>query len=90
MQDDLSHKVAPGVAMDVMLMIYRVAEVLAVGLEHGPESRLAAGRHRKFRVPVDWPERPASFILGESLEFSQRVEPRVAQLRRKRVCSGTA
>ncbi len=32
MQDDLSFKVTPGTAMDVMLMIYRVAEVLAVGV----------------------------------------------------------
>ena len=32
MQDDLSEKVNPGIAMDVILMIYRVAEVLAVGV----------------------------------------------------------
>lgn len=32
MQDDLSDKVPRGTAMDVMLMIYRVAEVLAVGV----------------------------------------------------------
>ena len=32
MQDDLSEKVTPGAAMDVVLMIHRVAEVLAVGL----------------------------------------------------------
>ena len=32
MQDDLSPKVSPGTAMDRMLMIYRVAETLAVGL----------------------------------------------------------
>ena len=32
MQDDFSTKVAPGEAMDVVLMIYRVTEVLAVGL----------------------------------------------------------
>lgn len=31
MQDDLTNKVAPGTALDVILMIYRVAEVLAVG-----------------------------------------------------------
>ncbi|WP_022682029.1 helix-turn-helix domain-containing protein [Sphingobium bisphenolivorans] len=31
MQDDLTEKVAPGTALDVILMIYRVAEVLAVG-----------------------------------------------------------
>lgn len=31
MQDDLTDKVAPGTALDVILMIYRVAEVLAVG-----------------------------------------------------------
>ena len=32
MPDDLSNKVAPGTAVDVVLMIYRVAEVLAVGV----------------------------------------------------------
>ena len=32
MQDDLSEKVNPGIAMDVILMICRVAEVLAVGV----------------------------------------------------------
>ena len=32
MQDDLSERVTPGTAMDVGLMIYRVAEVLAVGV----------------------------------------------------------
>ncbi|MCY3856947.1 MAG: hypothetical protein OXF78_11715 [Rhodospirillales bacterium] len=32
MQDDLTRKVPPGTAMDVVLMIYRVAEVLAVGV----------------------------------------------------------
>ena len=32
MQDDLSEKVRPGTAMDIVLMIYRVAEVLAVGI----------------------------------------------------------
>ena len=32
MQDDLSDKVTPGTAMDVVLMIYRVSEVLAVGV----------------------------------------------------------
>lgn len=32
MQDDLSSKVTPGTAMDRMLMIFRVAETLAVGL----------------------------------------------------------
>ena len=32
LQDDLSDKVKPGVALDVELMIYRVAEVLAVGV----------------------------------------------------------
>lgn len=31
MQDDLTDKVSPGTALDVILMIYRVAEVLAVG-----------------------------------------------------------
>ena len=32
MQDDLTEKVPPGTALDVVLMIYRVAEVLAVGV----------------------------------------------------------
>ena len=32
MQDDLSHKVTPGTAMDVEMVIYRVAEALAVGV----------------------------------------------------------
>jgi hypothetical protein len=32
MQDDLSEKVTPGTALDVILMIYRVTEVLAVGI----------------------------------------------------------
>ena len=32
MQDDLSDKVSAGTAMDIVLMIYRVAEVLAVGV----------------------------------------------------------
>jgi hypothetical protein len=32
MQDDLTDKVSPGTALDVLLMLYRVAEVIAVGL----------------------------------------------------------
>jgi hypothetical protein len=32
MQDDLTDKVDPGTALDVLLMLYRVAEVIAVGL----------------------------------------------------------
>ena len=32
MQDDLTDKIQPGVALDVVLMVYRVAEVLAVGV----------------------------------------------------------
>lgn len=32
MQDDFSNKVTPGTALDAILMIYRVAEVLAVGI----------------------------------------------------------
>ena len=35
MQDDLSDKITPGVAMDAVLMLYRVAEVLAVGVSIG-------------------------------------------------------
>ncbi len=35
MQDDLTDKVEPGTALDVILMIYRVAEVLAVGTAIG-------------------------------------------------------
>lgn len=35
MQDDLTDKVSPGKALDVILMIYRVAEVLAVGTNLG-------------------------------------------------------
>lgn len=35
MQDDLTEKVPPGTALDVILMIYRVAEVLAVGTSMG-------------------------------------------------------
>lgn len=35
MQDDLTDKVLPGTALDVILMIYRVAEVLAVGTNLG-------------------------------------------------------
>lgn len=35
MQDDLSDKVDPGTALDPILMIYRVAEVIAVGTNFG-------------------------------------------------------
>lgn len=84
MQDDLSEKVLPGTAMDVVLMLYRVAEVIAVGLSIGNALESGTDSTACFafmwsglsnRKLSSWAD-PLRLYLGPSGGYSRTAEAR--------------